>query len=267
MNRTFLFFIDVSSLRALLLREFRAALINRYFQVFTALSLLGGVTAVFFSENADAIGFFIVQLALFLVSLFALLAGVSSAQAEREEWQLMFSQPVPRAAYVIGKFIAYLSIFAGVLALLFVPTLFGGATAQRVATLYFQTLLLAAAFLALGLAAGFLAHDRAQALIIGATAWLFLLFGVDLVGLFAARLKFMQSIPDLWVSMLMLNPLDAFRIHALFALEQIPAEAANKTPLANWWIAHAGLWFSAIAALWSVLLIALAGFRLSKFEE
>jgi ABC-type transport system involved in multi-copper enzyme maturation permease subunit len=267
MNHTFPFFVEASSLQALLLREFRAALINRYFQVFAALSLLGGLTAVFFSENADAIGFFVVQVALFLVSLLAFLAGVSSAQAEREEWQLMFSQPVPRAAYVVGKFIAYSSIFAGVLALLFLPALFGGATGQRIAVLYLQTLLLAAAFLALGLAAGFLAHDRAQALIIGASAWLFLLFGVDLVGLFAARLEVVQKIPDLWVALLMLNPLDAFRIHALFALEQIPAEAANKTPLASWWIAHAGLWFSAIAVLWSASLIALAGFRLNRLEE
>lgn len=267
MNHSFPFFIRISPLQALLLRELRAALMNRYFQVFAALSLLGGVMAAFFSENTDAIGFFIVQIALFLVSLFALLAGVSSAQAEREEWQLMFSQPVPRSAYVAGKFIAYLAIFAGVLLLLFLPALFSGSTAQRVALLYLQTLLLAAAFLALGLAAGFLAHDRAQALIIGTAAWLFLLFGVDLIGLFLARFELMQRIPDLWVSTLMLNPLDAFRIHALFALEQIPAEAANKTPLANWWIAHAGLWFSAIAALWSVSLIALAGFRLHKLEE
>jgi Cu-processing system permease protein len=267
MNRAFPFFIEGSSLEALLLREFRAALINRYFQVFAALSLLGGITASLFSENADAIGFFIVQIALFLVSLFALLAGVSSAQAEREEWQLMFSQPVPRAAYVVGKFIAYLSIFAGVLLLLFLPALFSGAMVHRVAILYFQTLLLAAAFLALGLAAGFLAHDRAQALIIGATAWLFLLFGVDLIGLFAARFEFMQKVPDLWVSTLMLNPLDAFRIHALFALEQIPAEAANKTQLANWWITHAGLWFATIATIWSVILIAFGGRRLNQWEE
>jgi len=267
MNRIFPFFVETSSLRAVLLREFRATLINRYFQVFSALSLLAGLAAVFFSENADAIGFFVVQVALFLVSLFALLAGMSSAQAEREEWQLMFSQPVPRSAYIIGKFIAYLSIFAGVLVLLFLPALFSGAAAQRITTLYFQTLLLAAAFLALGLAVGFLAQDRAQSLVVGATIWLFLLFGVDLIGLFAARLEFMQKIPDLWVSMLMLNPLDAFRIHALFALEQIPAEAANKTPLANWWIAHAGVWFSAVAALWSVLLVSLAGIRLTRLEE
>jgi len=35
--------------------------------------------------------------------------------------------------------------------------------------------LLAATFLALGLAAGYFAHDRAQALIIGVSAWLLLL--------------------------------------------------------------------------------------------
>ena len=48
------------------------------------------------------------------------------------------------------------------------------------ARLYFETLLLAGAFLACGLAAGYFAHDRAQALIIGVSAWLMLLFALDL---------------------------------------------------------------------------------------
>jgi ABC-type transport system involved in multi-copper enzyme maturation permease subunit len=258
---------DLHPLRAVLLREFRAALINRYFQVFGALSLFGGLAAIFFSEDANAIGFFVMQIALYLVSLFALLAGVSSAQAERDEWQLMFAQPVPRAAYVIGKFISYLSIFAAALVLLFLPALIGSSAPQRIAILYWQTLLLAAAFLALGLTTGFFAHDRAQALIVGVSAWLLLLFGLDLIALFAARWEFVQKIPDLWVSLLMLNPLDSFRIEALFALEQIPAEAANKTPLASWWIAHAGLWFSAIAMIWSAALITLSSLRLQRWEE
>jgi hypothetical protein len=65
----------------------------------------------------------------------------------------------------------------------------------------------------------------------------------------------------------MLNPLDSFRIEALFALEQIPAEAANKTPLASWWIAHADLWFSVIATCWCAALLSLAGWRLNRWEE
>ena len=251
----------------MLLREFRDALINRYFQVFAVLSLLGGAAAIIFSEDTNSIAFLILQIALYFVSLFALLAGATSAQAEREEWQMLFSQPVPRAAYVIGKFVAYLSIFGVVLLLLFVPGFIAGSGAQRIAILYWQTLLLAAAFLGLGLAAGFVAHDRAQALIIGVSAWLLLLFGLDLIALFAARWEPVQKLPDLWVSLLMLNPLDSFRIEALFALEQIPAEAANKTPLASWWIAHAGLWFGGIAALWSAIAISLAGLRLNRWEE
>jgi hypothetical protein len=267
MSRLFPSLVEVAPLRAVLLREFRDALINRYFQVFSVLSLLGGAAAFVLSEDTHSIAFLILQVSLYFVSLFALLAGASSAQAEREEWQMLFAQPVPRAAYIIGKFIAYLSIFSAVLVLLFLPGLVAGSGAQRIAMLYLQTLLLAAAFLAVGLAAGFLAHDRAQALIAGVSAWLLFLFGFDLVALFAARWDFVQKFPDLWVGLLMLNPLDSFRIEALFALEQIPAEAANKTPLASWWIGHAGLWFSMVAAFWTVALVALAGLRLNRWEE
>jgi hypothetical protein len=267
MNRAFPLLVEAAPLRAVLLREFRAALINRYFQVFSALSLLGGLAAIFFTEDANAIAFFVMQIALYLVSLFALLAGVSSAQAEREEWELMFSQPVPRTAYFIGKFISYLSIFAAVLVLLFLPAFLAASAPQRIVILYWQTLLLAAVFLAIGLSAGFFAHDRAQALIAGVSVWLLLLLGFDLIALFAARWEFVQKVPDLWVSLLMLNPLDSFRIEALFALEQIPAEAANKTPLASWWIAHAGVWFGFIAAFWSAALAAAASLRLNHWEE
>ncbi|MBA3961583.1 MAG: ABC transporter permease subunit [Chthoniobacterales bacterium] len=258
---------ETHALHALLAREFRAALINRYFHVFCALALIGGATAVLFSEDTNATGFFILQIALYFVSLFALLTGVSSAQGEREEWPLLFAQPVGRGAFVIGKFCALFLIFGGVLLLLFLPALVTGSAATMLLRLYFQTLLLAAAFVSCGLVAGFLANDRSQALIIGVSAWLFLLFGVDLMALFAARWPLLQSVPDLWVAALMLNPLDAFRIEALFALQQIPAEAANKTPLAAWWIDHAALWFSAIAVMWTLALIAFSAFRLERWEE
>jgi ABC-type transport system involved in multi-copper enzyme maturation permease subunit len=265
MNHTLQLFAE-SPLRALFAREFRAALINRYFQVFCALGLLGGIAAAIFSEDANATAVFYVQIAIYFVSLFALLAGVGSAQAEREEWQLLFTQPLPRAACVVGKFCALLLIFGGVLLLMFVPGLLGSPI-RALAPLYFETLLLAATFLACGLAAGYFGHDQAQALIVGISAWLALLFGLDLVALFAARWDSIQTLPNVWVALLMLNPLDSFRINALFALQQIPAEAANKTVLANWWTSHAGSWFVVIAVSWSVTLVALAGLRLKTWEE
>lgn len=258
---------DTQTLHALFRRELRAAVINRYFQVFGALALLAGIATLLFSEDDNAAGFFVVQIALYFVSLFALLAGISSAQGEREEWPLLLSQPVPRAAYVIGKFAALLAIFGAVMLLLFLPSLFGGTPTSMLSRLFCETLMLAATFLALGLTAGFLAHDRAQALIVGVSAWLFLLVGLDLLALFGARWPLLQTAPDIWASALMLNPLDAFRIEALFALQKIPAEAANKTPLASWWIDHARLWFAIAALGWSAVLISFASHRLNRVEE
>lgn len=267
MKRALLPRFDRGAAHALFTRELRLALINRYFHVFSALALIGGIAAALFSEDAHATGFFHLQVALYFVSLFALLAGVGSAQAEREEWQLLFTQPLPRPSYVLGKFLALALIFSGILLLLFLPPLVVGADPGMMALLYLQTLLLASTFLACGLAAGYFAHDRAQALIVGVSAWLFLLFGVDLLALFAARWSGIQTFPDLWVALLMLNPLDSFRIDALFALQQIPAEAANKTPLAGWWTAHAGAWFAGIAVAWSALTMTLASLRLNRWEE
>jgi ABC-type transport system involved in multi-copper enzyme maturation permease subunit len=158
-------------------------------------------------------------------------------------------------------------MFAAVLLLLFAPPVFAGASTTMLAPLFVETLLLAATFLAIGLAAGFSAHDRAQALIIGVSVWLFLLIGVDMIALFAARWPLLQRVPDLWAALLMLNPLDAFRIEALFALQQIPAEAANKTPLASWWTAHAGLWFAIIAVISSSAALMVSRRQLERWEE
>ena len=129
---------SAGTLHALLLREIHAAIINRYLQVFAALALLAGVAAFLFSEDANATGFFIVQIALYFVSLFAVLAGVSSAQTEREEWPLLLSQPVPRGAYIVGKFCASLAMFAVVLLLLFGPAVFAGASLNMLARLFVE---------------------------------------------------------------------------------------------------------------------------------
>src|SRR5262249_32958846 len=179
---------------------------------------MGGIAAASFSEDANATAVFYVQVAIYFASLFALLAGVGSAQAEREEWQLLFAQPLPRAACVVGKFCALLSMFGGVLLLMFVPGLVAGSAIHILATLYFETFLLAATFLACGLAAGYLAHDRAQGLIVGVSAWLLLLFGLGLVALFAARLRAIQKVPDFLVGILMFNSCDFFCVNAFLPL-------------------------------------------------
>ncbi|MEO8351046.1 MAG: hypothetical protein ABI680_04905 [Chthoniobacteraceae bacterium] len=261
-----LYWPESGTLRAVLLRELRSALVNRYFQAFSLLALGGGIASVALSEVPNAAAFFILQIALYFVSLFALLAGVSSARAENEEWPILFAQPVPRTACVLGKFAALWAILGSVLMLLFIPALFSEGSLAALVHLYFNTLGLAAIFGSLGLCAGIIGHDRVQALVLGVSAWLFLLFGVDLFALLAAQWAALQRLPDFWVALLMVNPLDAFRIQALFAMEQIPAEAANKTPLAGWWLTHASLWFAIVSAAWTMTLLFLTSRHLERAE-
>lgn len=266
MNTDVLSAFDRAPLRAVLSREIRGSLSSRYFQVFCAIALTGGIAAIAFADETSAASLFLLQITLYFVSLFALLLGVNSARAESEEWPLLFSQPVSRSAYLLGKFLALSFIFAAASVLLFLPALFTSRPTE-VLLLYLHTTELTCVFIALGLAAGFLARERVQGLILAVAAWLFLLLGFDLVALFGAQFPLLQKVPDLWVSTLMLNPLDAFRIQALFAMEQIPAEAANKTPLAAWWLAHPGLWFSLLCPLWISALLIITARRLARWED
>jgi ABC-type transport system involved in multi-copper enzyme maturation permease subunit len=253
-------------LRAILLREVHSALVNRYLQIFCALALGCGVAAVFLSEAEHAPLFFVLQVALYCVPLFAVLAGVSSARAEAEEWPILFAQPVPRTAWLLAKFAAQWGLFGLVLLLLFGPALCSGSPAGTLARLYLQTVALAGVFTALGSAAGMFAHERVHALVLGVSGWLIAIVGLDLLALAAAQWSSLQKLPDLWVALLMANPLDAFRIQALFAMEQIPAEAANKTPLAAWWLDHAGLWSVFIAGTWAAILLLASSRRLARVE-
>lgn len=253
-------------LRAILRREWRSALLNRTLQVFSVFALGGGLGAVLLAEDANSAVYLIFQMVLYVTPLFALLAGVASAHAEAEEWALLLTQPMPRWAPLFGKFIALSALFLVQIALLLTPALFIGASATTLAIIGWQSLLLTAVFGALGLCAGFLSSDRVRSLLAGVGAWLILLFGVDGIALFAALWPTLQRAPSAWLATLMLNPLDAFRIHMLFALEQVPLESVNKIPLAAWWLSHSGLWLSSLALGWIAALLGIASRRLARLE-
>ena len=254
------------AVHAVLRRELRAAFLNRYLQLFSALALAAGIAAVASAEAEGAAPFFLLHVGLYFVSLFALLVGVSAARAEAEEWPILFTQPVARAVCALGKFVALAATFAAIVALLFAPAFVIEGAREATVRLALQTVGIAAVFGSLGLCIGFWMRDRVQGLIVSVSTWLALLFGTDLVALLAAQWEPLQKVPGVWVALLMCNPLDAFRIHALFALEQIPAEAANKTALANWWITHAGLWLACLSLTWTALLLFITNRRLARAE-
>jgi ABC-type transport system involved in multi-copper enzyme maturation permease subunit len=252
---------------AVLNRELHAAILNRYLQAFCVLAVAGGIGAAFLADSAEAAPMLLLQVSLYFVSLFALLIGTSSARAEGQEWPLLFAQPIARRAFLFGKFLALVVMFAGLLALLFLPLFFVRPPDTAWLLLYGRTIMLAAVFIALGLTAGLLAPDRVQGLVLGVSAWLFFLFGLDLIALLVTPFEAVRNVPNLWSTLLMLNPLDAFRIDALFAMEQIPAEAASHTALTSWWLGHSGLWFMLISMVWTVALLGWTSRRIERWEE
>lgn len=252
--------------RAVVSREVHATFMNRYLQTFTVLALAGGLASVWMSENLEAVAHLTLQTCLYGIPLFALLLGVSSARMESEEWPTLFSQPVRRSTIFLGKFLAAWGVFALLLIILFVPGLFVGAPPVAAAAQWFESTCLGAVFVALGLCVGVSAGDRVRALVAGLVAWLVLFVAFDLAVAGLAGWPFMQRLPGFWVGLLMINPLDAYRIQALFGLEQIPAETAAKAPLAAWWLDHAHACFFAVAALWTTILLAMTVRRMNRME-
>lgn len=251
---------------AVVRRELRAVVLHRLGQAGAALALAGGGATALVAEEPGAATGLLLQLALYLVPLFAVLAGVSSARAEAEEWPMLLAQPLARGRIVFGKFLALGALLAVVLALLFLPALVAGEPPGPLLGLAARSLGLAAVAGSLGLWAGLASRDRVQGLVLAVCAWLGLLLGLDFAAMLAVQWPAWQRWPELWVGALMLNPFEAFRIQALFALEQIPPEAAARTPLALWWTQHAGLWLAGVLLAWTAALLALARRQLERTE-
>jgi len=261
---------DAGVLAALFRREIRTAVIGRQFWIFGAFALATGTVAAYAGDGQRGVGdeapFFVLQVVLHVVPLFALLGGIGSAHAESGEWPLLAAQPGFRRVAAPAKFLASLLVMGAALPLLFVPALFRGSSATDLSSLFLQSLGVAAVFVAAGLAVGYGFRDRVQALLGGILAWLAAVFAYDFAMLTAARWTAAGDLPGLWIALLMVHPLDSLRIHALFSLEQIPVEAGGDHPLARWWIAHARLWYPATAAFWTLLLLSLTHFRLRRME-
>jgi ABC-2 type transport system permease protein/Cu-processing system permease protein len=82
-----------------------------------------------------------------------------------------------------------------------------------------------------------------------------MLFGVDLLLIALAGAPWAQSNPDIWTAPLMANPLDAFRLTVLFAVERAAFTGLQPARLAGWWSVHAAGWMLFITIAWSALAI------------
>ncbi|MGF1627960.1 MAG: ABC transporter permease subunit [Kiloniellaceae bacterium] len=236
-------------------QEFRVGLRNRWIVAMTlllaalalSLTLLGSVPTG--TVGVDPLAVVVVSLSsltIFLVPLIALMLSFDAVVGEEERGTLMLllAYPVARWEVVVGKFLGHAAILAVATiagygcagAALLLRDGLGGAGGAAAGWPAFgamvgSSILLGAAFLALGGLASVLVRERATAAGIAVAVWLVfvLLYDTALLGILVADQGRIVG-ADLLDVLLLLNPTDAYRLLNLTSSESTRAYAGMAGP-------------------------------------
>ena len=234
-------------------RELAANRVSRFLQVHLALAAAAGCLPLFTPDEASQTApLWTLHAVLYCLSLSALLLGLSSAHAEADEFPLLFAQPAPRWAWLLGKAAGLSVVLIPASVLLVLPAAFGGGLTPGLAGLAAAASGITLALAALGLAVGFWVRDPVRSLLTALGIWFVLLFGTDLLLLALSGAPWLQERPALWVALLMANPLDALRITVILDVEHAAFAGLDGGGLVAWWLAHGWGWLALVAGLWTI---------------
>jgi Cu-processing system permease protein len=234
--------------------------------------LSGGSGVQDFARTAASL----VQVVILLVPLTALLLGVLALASDRGNAELLFSQPVSRAAILLGRVLGlYLALFSA--------QAIGFGAAGLV--IYSQAgedgisgflVVVAAAFLLTGvclglaalIAAGNIGRRRSRALALALVVWLLLVVIADLAALGAASLLRSGAASRLLITAAVVNPVGATRTAALLLIEGTAAFGSASLALLRFsgGPVQAGLLLAGSIAVWLVVPFWLASRRLSRAD-
>ena len=258
--------LPASVYRAILRREATTTFYNRFVQIFAVIVIGGSIAVGALSGRPSAIPFGLLLLFLYVVPLFGLLIGVSAAHEEHDERAFLWSQPVPRSVYVLGKTTTLVGALAVVLIAALVAAAVGGAAPGTLALLWGLGVALVLISVSGGVAVGQYTTGRARGLMMALTLWFGAFALYDALALALSGIEVVQNLPAFWVGLLLLNPIDAVRLTGLFGLENVPfsapGEAAWMTDLLTWLPA----WTAALTVAWTALLLLLACRHLHRLD-
>jgi len=252
--------------RAVLRREVTTTFHNRFVQIFAIVVWAGSIGVAALSGRPSALPFGLLLLFLYVVPLFGLLGGVSAAHEERDERAFLWSQPVPRAVYVLGKTATLAGTLAAVLAVALLTAVVGGAGAGPVALLWGLGVALVLVSVSAGVTVGQYTTSRARGLMMALTLWFGAFALYDAVALGLSGVGAVQQWPALWVGLLLLNPVDAVRLAGLFGLENVPFSAPGDAAWMADLLAWLPAWVAGLTLAWTALLLFVACRRLRRLD-
>lgn len=241
-------------------REWLSHRLNRFLYAHVALVLIAGSLPLFTPGDALARGapWWLLHAVLYAVSLSALLLGLSSAQAESEEFTWLLGQPAGPGPWLAGKVCALAGLAGGSTLALAAPVVIAGGGSRDLLVVVLGAAGVATTMAMLGMVIGFWIRDAVRGLIAAIAAWFGIVFGADLLLLALAGSPWVQANPDAWVAALMANPVDAYRVTVLFAVEQAAFTGLAEGSLAGWWTKHAPLWLAAVNTAWIAFFVTVA---------
>lgn len=261
-----LFTLPASVYTAIVRREVTTTFHNRFVQIFAGVVWAGSIAVAALSSRPEAVPSGLLLLLLYVVPLFGLLIGVSAAHEEHDERAFLWSQPVPRAAYVLGKTATLVGALALVLLGVLVAGGLAGTAGGALALLWGLGLALVLVSVSAGVAVGQYTTSHARGLMAVLVFWFGAFALYDALALLGSGIPVLQEWPGLWVGALLLNPIDAVRLAGLFALENVPFSAPGDAA----WIADVLAWLPAWVAVltvaWTSGLLALACQRLQRLD-
>jgi Cu-processing system permease protein len=266
-------------------QEFTLAVRSRWTQTFAvafaALALTVAVSGYVLSGGSGVQDFArtaasLVQLVILLVPLTALLLGVLALVSDRGNAELLFSQPVSRAAILLGRALGLFQALVAAQAMGF------GAAGVVIYSRAGQeglsgfVVVVAAGFVLTGIclglaaliAAGNIGRRRSRALALALVVWLVLVVVADLAALGVASLLRSGAASRLLILTAVLNPVGAVRTAALLLIEGTAAFGAASLALLRFagGPVPAALMMAGSVALWLVLPFWLAARRLSRAD-
>jgi len=255
-----------SALRALVRREMTTTLRNRFVQVFAALVWVGSIAVAALSGRVEAVPYGLLLLFLYVVPLFGLLGGTSAAHEEHDERAFLWSQPVPRAAFVLSKAGTLTAALAIVLLGALVAGAVAGTSLGALVLLWGLGVALVGVSVSAGVAVGQYTTSRARGLMAALVLWFGAFALYDAAALALSGFDVVQGLPAFWVGLLLLNPVDAVRLAGLFGLENVPFSAPEEAA----WMADLTAWLPAWVAVltvgWGALLLGLACRRIQRLD-
>ena len=234
--------------------------------------LSGGSGVQDFSRTAASL----VQLVILLVPLTALLLGVLTLASDRGNAELLFSQPVSRAAILLGRVLGLYQALISAQAIGFGAAglvIYSRAGEDGIVGFL---VVVAAAFVLTGvclglaalIAAGNIGRRRSRALAVALVVWLVLVVLADLAALGAASLLRSGPASRLLISAAIVNPVGAVRTAALLLIEGTAAFGSASLALLRFsgGAFRAGVLLAGSLVLWLVVPFWAASRRLSRAD-